>query len=93
MKVNTCDKEVKGFGVLLMVAAALVVASCSGCVPAVLGIKKIVSGDTTVEFITGADVTVGMNGVDTVDNTRGIAPEGGIVSKRGNSAAPSPRKY
>ena len=89
MKVNSCDKEVKGFGLLVVAAAALVVSCSSGCVPAVLGIKRIQSGDTTVEFITGADVTVGANGVDSVNNNRGIDPEGG-VSRKG---APAPRKY
>lgn len=89
MKVISCEKEIRGFGLLVVAAAALVVSCTSGCVPALLGVKRIQSGDTTVEFITGADVTVGANGVDSVNNNRGIDPSGG-VSRKGENG---PRKY
>jgi hypothetical protein len=45
----------------------------SGCLaPALLGVKSYKSGDTQIEFITGADFTVGANGLNKVDNRRGI---------------------
>ncbi len=56
----------------------LVGACLSGCaVPALLGVKTYQSGDTRIEFITGVDFGIGMNGVDNVANSRGIAPTGG----------------
>jgi hypothetical protein len=63
---------------VLLVAVLLVVASgIQGCaVPALLGVKSFQSGDTRIDFITGVDFGIGMNGVDTVNNSRGIAAEG-----------------
>jgi hypothetical protein len=56
--------------------------SITGCaVPALLGVKSYQSGDTRVEFITGVDFGFGMNGVDKVDNNRGISPEGGMSTR------------
>jgi hypothetical protein len=50
----------------------------SGCaVPAILGVKSYQSGDTKIDFITGVDFGFGMNGIDTVNNNRGISQEGG----------------
>jgi hypothetical protein len=45
-----------------------------GCVPLVTGIKEYKSGDTTISFITGFDTSASLNGIDTVDNQRGIRP-------------------
>ena len=51
----------------------------SGCaVPALLGVKSYQSGDTKIDFITGMDFGIGMNGIDTVNNNRGISQEGGF---------------
>jgi hypothetical protein len=51
----------------------------SGCaIPALLGVKSYQSGDTKIDFITGMDVGFGMNGIDTVNNNRGISQEGGF---------------
>lgn len=70
--------------VLFLIVAIVVVMACTGCaVPAILGVKTYQSGDTRIEFITGVDFGFGMNGVDKVDNNRGIAPAGGYVA-RGN---------
>lgn len=60
-------------GFLWVALSALI----QGCVPLVTGLKEI---DTTKEgtkysFITGADFRVGANGVDTVDDNRGIKPK------------------
>lgn len=72
---------------VLAVAVLLIGASMiQGCaVPALLGVKSYQSGDTKIEFITGVDFGFGMNGVDQVQNSRGIAPEGsnGAQLKRG----------
>ncbi len=47
----------------------------SGCIPLVTGIKKHTHSDGSVtEFITGADFTIGANGLDSVNNNRGIEP-------------------
>jgi len=49
--------------------------AASGCAgPLLAGVKSYQSGDTRIEFITGADFTVGANGVDSVNNNRGIRP-------------------
>lgn len=45
---------------------------CAG--PLLLGLKSYQSGETRLDFITGADFTVGANGVDSVNNNRGIRP-------------------
>jgi len=53
----------------------LLLLATSGCAgPLLLGLKSYQSGDTRIEFITGADFTVGANGVDSVNNNRGIRP-------------------
>jgi hypothetical protein len=63
---------------VLSVAVLLAVCSMAqGCaVPALLGVKSYQSGDTRIDFITGVDFGIGMNGVDTVSNSRGIAVDG-----------------
>lgn len=49
-----------------------------GCVPAITGLKEITTRDeegrtlTTYSFITGADFRIGANGVDIVEDKRGI---------------------
>jgi len=49
--------------------------STTGCAgPLLLGLKSYQSGETRLDFITGADFTVGANGVDSVNNNRGIRP-------------------
>jgi len=61
--------------ILGMCAWVLIGSLMAGCaVPLLLGVKSYKSGDTEVQFITGADFTIGANGVDTVDNARGIKP-------------------
>ncbi len=57
------------------VGAWLSALTFAGCVPAILGVKRYQSGTTTIDFITGADITVGANGIDTVENNRGIKPK------------------
>lgn len=61
----------------LLFAIFIILVACyfNACVPMVLGIKDIESGDTTIHFITGGDVSASLNGVDTVDNNRGINPD------------------
>lgn len=59
----------------IVVLAVVVAIMLSGCaIPALLGVKSYQSGDTRIEFITGVDVGLGMNGIDAVNNTRGITP-------------------
>lgn len=54
-------------------ALALICLSLSSCAaPLLLGVKSYKSGDTQIDFITGADFTVGANGLNQVDNRRGI---------------------
>jgi hypothetical protein len=79
-KIIEIKRETKGdsvalgmfwIGVLLMFLLFL-----QGCFPLLTGIKKHTHSDGSVtEFITGADFTIGANGLDTVDNNRGINPE------------------
>lgn len=61
-----------------IILTGIVVSLLSGCaVPAILGVKSYQSGDTKIDFITGMDFGFGMNGIDTVNNNRGISQEGG----------------
>lgn len=62
--------------ILTMAFVAFTVSGCA--LPALLGVKSYASGDTRVEFITGVDFGFGMNGIDTVNNNRGISQEGGL---------------
>ena len=48
---------------------AVLVLTSTGCV------KRIkTAGGTEIDFVTGADISFGLNGVDTVNNNRGIKP-------------------
>ena len=59
----------------IAVLAVVVTVVLSGCaIPALLGVKSYQSGDTRIEFITGVDVGLGMNGIDAVNNSWGITP-------------------
>lgn len=50
----------------------------SGCIPFVTGIKTYESSEkgTRIDFITGLDVGAQANGIDRVEDLRGIAPRG-----------------
>lgn len=64
--------------VLGLTAIACWTLAFTGCViPALTGIKEIESDKekTTYRFMTGADFSIGLNGIDRVDNKRGIAPK------------------
>ncbi len=64
-----------GGGVGVAIAIGAVALMVNGCIPLVTGIKKHTHSDGSVtEFITGADITFGANGVDSVTNERGIEP-------------------
>lgn len=53
-----------------------VISSLTGCAaPLLLGMKTYRSGDTRIDFITGADLGLSVNGIDHVDNRRGITSE------------------
>lgn len=56
--------------ILLIISIQLL----TGCIPLVTGIKEYKSGDTTISFITGFDTQASLNGIDTVNNQRGIKP-------------------
>lgn len=48
----------------------------NGCaVPLLLGVKEYPTENGPIRFITGADIMVGLNGVDAVENKRGISPK------------------
>lgn len=60
----------------------LTLLSLSSCAfPLLLGVKSYQSGETRIDFITGADLTVGANGVDTINNNRGIVPGNGARNR------------
>ena len=64
----------KVFIALQLLTLGLAVSLLSGCVPLITGIKEYKSGDTKISFISGFDVSAAANGIDTVDNNRGIKP-------------------
>lgn len=61
-------------GILLVIGLACWALALGGCAgPLLLGIKEYRGSDGSVtKFITGADFSVSANGVDTVENIRGI---------------------
>ena len=63
----------------LLYLALLSLSSCA--FPLLLGVKSYQSGDTRIDFITGADITMGANGVDTINNNRGIVPGNGARNR------------
>jgi hypothetical protein len=69
--------------VVLTVAGFAISAALTGCLgPAVLGLKSYTGSDgSRMDFITGADFNIGANGVDRVENQRGIQPSqnGGMI--------------
>lgn len=75
-KVKTVEGETKAVGLIVVALLAIACSALQGCaVPALLGVKSYQSGDTKIDFITGVDFGFGMNGIDTVNNNRGIANE------------------
>lgn len=60
---------------------AALILNAIGCAP-LLGLKSYQSGDTRIEFITGADFSVGLNGIDTVNNNRGIQTGTGYKNEK-----------
>lgn len=68
----------------LWILAGLILAlQClTGCA-AVLGIKEYQGSDgSRMVFVTGADFRIGANGVDTVDDSRGIKPGVGYAAAK-----------
>ena len=59
----------------LLAASGIILNSFSACaVPLLTGVKNIkTAGGTEISFITGADFRLGANGIDTVDERRGIS--------------------
>lgn len=47
----------------------------TGCIGQVLGIKRIKSGDTTIDFTTSVGVNADISQGDTLENKRGIRPD------------------
>ena len=76
----------KVFIALQIVAAIVGVILLTGCVPLITGIKEYKSGDTKISFISGFDVSAAANGVDTVDNNRGIRPSTDGYSSKNQGA-------
>lgn len=69
----------KGYIVIQTLAGLLAAVILSSCA-SIIGIKEYQSGDTKISFVTGYDVGAAFNGVDTVDNNRGIKPGAGYVN-------------
>ena len=64
--------------IIFIVLFGVGAACLSGCIPAVLGVKSYESTEqgTRIDFITGLDLGAQVNGIDRVDDNRGIAPRG-----------------
>ncbi len=77
-KDNSCEKvEAAAGNFIFVVALAYAVVMLAGCVgPLVFGLKSYTGSDgSRMDFITGADFTIGANGIDSVANNRGIEPK------------------
>lgn len=68
---------------LSIVGGLICIVLFSSCaVPAILGVKSIkTAGGTEVNFITGADFRIGANGIDQVQEKRGIEPTNGYYQR------------
>jgi hypothetical protein len=77
-EIENTKQEAQGGAVMVIVFAVLAFGflSAQGCVPLITGLKQYKEADGSEwNFITGADITFGANGLDSVDNNRGINPE------------------
>ena len=64
------------FDTFIFCACCAAILWLQGCaVPLLLGVKEYPTENGPIRFITGADLTFGANGTDTVDNRRGISPK------------------
>lgn len=70
--------------IALIIALILGVMNLTACAgPLLLGIKEYRGSDGSVtKFITGADFGLSLNGIDTVENVRGIRPESETERRR-----------
>ena len=60
--------------IIALVLGLMNLTACAG--PLLLGVKEYQGSDgSRVKFITGADLGLSLNGIDTVENVRGINPE------------------
>jgi hypothetical protein len=74
------SKVINSLGALYLgILLTLFTTFLTGCaVPLLLGVKEVrTAGGTEVKFITGGDFRIGANGIDTVEDNRGIKPGGG----------------
>lgn len=79
------ESEVNIIKKMAVVTGLIIVAiNVAGCaIPALLGVKDRVtieradgSTETRTSFITGADFNFGLSGTDTLNNNKGIKPNG-----------------
>ena len=80
----------KVWAMLVSIVAALCV-SCftTGCFPLLTGVKEYQGSDgSKITFVTGFDTGVSFNGIDQVEDRRGIQPGAGYVAARDDK-----RKY
>lgn len=68
---------------LAVFLGVIVMLMCQSCLaPALLGVKSVkTAGGTEVNFITGADFRIGANGIDKVEEKRGIEPQLGYYER------------
>jgi hypothetical protein len=70
------EERIGGLMTAIIVAVVAFNFLTVGCFPLITGIKEYKGSDgSVIKFVTGADITVGANGTDTVDNKRGIKPD------------------
>lgn len=60
--------------IIALIIGVMNLTACAG--PLLLGVKEYQGSDGSVtKFMTGADFGISLNGIDTVENVRGIRPE------------------
>ncbi len=78
-EIRNTKAEASGGVIMVLIWAVLIFLflSAQGCIgPALFGVKEYQGSDgSVIKFITGADFTIGANGLDSVSNQRGIEPE------------------
>lgn len=76
---HSTSSDLATAGVFISILLAIILSQTGCAIPALTGLKSIrTSGGTEISFMTGTDFHVGMNGVDRVEDKRGIAPTVGL---------------
>lgn len=90
-QVESCESAVKAIGVVVMVIAALVMSGCGS----VFGVREfeVWDGGPRWEFMEGIDFHIGANGIDHVENQRGVTRGRAQGAAKGSGMSSKQERY